>query len=206
MLQQLEGPLGGGKLLVVVHFLGHGAHFHLGGALAAAVLQLLGQLGGHLRKNLQQQRVEGPALPLQDHFHRLLMGEGGLVDPGAGQRVVHIGQGHDLGGNGDAVPLEPIRVAPPVPPLVVPAADVPSHLHQGAGTLDGNGLHHVRADDGVALHDGELLIGKPAGLVENFPGNGDFAHVVEGGGGTDEGDVRGGDGVTVGLNDQPPQQ
>ena len=40
-------------------------------------------------------------------------------------------QGHDLGGNGNLVPVEPVGVAPAVPALVVPAADVVGHLYQG---------------------------------------------------------------------------
>ena len=96
MLQQLQGPLGGGELLVMVHLLGHGAHLQLGGMAGAAVFQTLRQLPGHLPQNIHQQGVENAALAVENHFHRLLMGIGGLIDTCTGERVVHVRQGHNL--------------------------------------------------------------------------------------------------------------
>ena len=72
--------------------------------------------------------------------------------------------------------------------------------------MDGHGLHHGGADGGVLLHDGELLLGEPAGLVEDLAGDGDLAHVVEGGGDADEVDVHRRQGIPVGLQHQPLEE
>ena len=200
MLQKVQGALGGGQLLVAVHLLRHGAHLHAADPLLAAPAgQLLGQALGHLHQALQQQGVEGPALAVQDHLHRHLVGEGPLVHPLAGEGVVHVGQGHDLGADGDVVPPQAVGVAPPVPALVVPAADGAGHLHQGLLGVDGQIVHHLRPHHRVGLHNLKFLVCEPAGLVEDLVGDGDLPDVVEGRGGADEGHIRLGEGVAVGL-------
>ena len=107
------------------------------------------------------------------------MGVGRLVNPDAGQRVVHICQGDNLCGDRDILPDQTVRVAPAVIPLVVPAANFVGVFHQRF-VLKGNPLHHVCTHLGVLLHDGKFLVGKPAWLVENLAGNTNFAYVVEG--------------------------
>ena len=133
------------------------------------------------------------------------MGVGGLVDPGAGQGVVDVGQGDHLGGDGDVLPLQAVRIAPAVVPLVVPAADLIGVFHQRL-ILEGDPLHHVGPHLGVALHDGELLVGKQAWLVEYLAGNADLAHVVEGGGVADQVDSLTVQLIAVGLAHKAFQQ
>ena len=58
----------------------------------------------------------------------------------------------------------------------------------------------------MLLHDGELLLGKPAGLVEDFPGNGDLAHIMQGGGDADQVDVHRRELVAVGFQHQAPEE
>ena len=72
--------------------------------------------------------------------------------------------------------------------------------------MDGEIFQHLRAHGGMGLHDGELLVRQPAGLVENVFVNGDLADVVKGGGGGDDGDLRGGEAVAVRLLGEPAQQ
>ena len=70
-----------------------------------------------------------------DKYH---MGVGRLIDPDAGQRVVHICQGDNLCGDRDILPDQTVRVAPAVIPLVA---------HFGTGTDYSSLLHlHLPAD------------------------------------------------------------
>ena len=68
------------------------------------------QLGMQLRAALgqafQQQRVELPALPVQDHLHRGVVVERFFVAALACQCVVYIGQRHDLRGDGDLLAFQ----------------------------------------------------------------------------------------------------
>ena len=207
MLQQLQGPLGGGELLMAVHLLGHAAHLQpVGTLLAGRAAELLGQAAGHLGQALQQEGVESPALAIQDHLHRRLVGKCLFIDPLAGQRVVDVRQGHHLGADGDLVPLQPVGVAAPVVPLVVPAADGPGHLYQGLVVMDGQIVHHLRAHHRVGLHDLEFLVGQAARLVEHLAGDGDLADIVEGGGGADQGHIPPGELVAVCFQGEMAQE
>ena len=133
------------------------------------------------------------------------MGEGILIAPLGGQGVVHVRQGHNLGGNGNLVSQEPVGIAPAVPALVMPAADVVGHLHQRVVLVDGEVFQHFRPGHGVGLHDGEFLVGEAAGLVEDLFVDGDLSNVVQGRGRADHGDVRGGELVALRLLDQVVQ-
>ena len=103
----------------------------------AAGVRSNAQLGMQLRAALgqafQQQRVELPALPVQDHLHRGVVVERFFVAALARQCVVYIGQRHDLRGDGDLLTFKPVRVAAPVPALMMPAA-------YSVGRLDKVGL------------------------------------------------------------------
>ena len=79
---------------------------------------------------MQQQRVERSALAVQDHLHGFFVGEGFFVAAFTGQRVVHIRQRDQLCADGNFIPFQPIRVAAPIPALVVPAGDLVGRLQQ----------------------------------------------------------------------------
>ena len=204
VLQEVEGALTGAHLLVAVELGDHVSHLQLTGVLGAVEGVL--ELAGHVGEALHEQGVEGAALAAQDHLHRLLVGEGGLIDPLAGEGVVHVGEGDDLGGYRDLVALEAVGIAPAVVSLVVPAADVPGDLHQRLVLESGKVGDHLPAHHGVGLHDLELLVGEASGLVEDLAGDGDLADVVEGGGGGDEPHVRPGEGVAVGHGDEAVEE
>ncbi len=189
-----------------VHLLGDVPHLPLE-ALGLGISGKAGPNGlGILLKTLQQQGVESAALPIENHLDRLFVGKWGFVDPDAGKGVVHVRQRHHLGGDGNVVSLQPVGISPAVVTLVVPAADLVGHVHQGIMPVNRKIFQHIRADGGVSFHHGEFLVRQPAGLVENFFVNGDFADVVEGGGGGDDRDVPGTEAVAVGLLGQLPQQ
>ena len=84
------------------------------------LLQLFFQVGLDIRQALQQQRIERPALAVQDHLHGFFVGVGFFVAAVAGQCIVHIGQRDQLCADGDLIALQPIRVAAAIPALVVP--------------------------------------------------------------------------------------
>ena len=59
----------------------------------------------------QQQRVEGPALAVQDHAQGRVVVVGRFIAAVAGQGVVHICQCHHLCCDGDRIALQLVRVA-----------------------------------------------------------------------------------------------
>ena len=206
VLQQLKASLGRGELLVPVQLPGHVLDIPLAAALLSAGRQLLADLIGALLQALQHQGVELSALPAHNHVHRLLMAEGRLVYPLGGERVIYIGHGHNLGRNGYLIPRQPVRVAPPVPALVVPAANLIGKAYQRLILIGGQVFQHLRAHHGMGFHNGKLLGGEFARLIQNFLRDGDLADIVEGGGGADDGDVRLADVVAVGLAQQGVEQ
>ena len=56
--------------------------------------------------------------------------EAGCRRAGA-QGVVHVGDGHDPGGERDGLALQAVRVAPAVPPLMMVTRDLHGHLQEG---------------------------------------------------------------------------
>ena len=93
-------------------------------------LQLFFQVGLDIRQALQQQRIERPALAVQDHLHGFFVGVGFFVAAVTGQCIVHIGQRNQLCADGDLIALQPIRVAAAIPAFVVPAGDLVGGLQQ----------------------------------------------------------------------------
>lgn len=122
------------------------------------------------------------------------------------QRVIDIGHRHDLRGNGDLLPLQPVRVAAPVIPLVVPAADGVGRLDQIALLLEGQLVEDLRTDRGVGLHRVKFFLRQLAGLVQDGFGNVDLADVVQCGRRADQRYIGGGQIVAVGLLYQRVQQ
>ena len=117
------------------------------------------------------------------------MGDGRFIAAHAGQGIIYVGQGGDLGGDGDLLALQAVGVAPSVIPLVVPAADLIGGVDEGVVRVKGQLLQHLRTDERVGLDDLKLLRGQPPGFVQDVAVDGDLADVVEGGGGGVHGDV-----------------
>ena len=129
------------------------------------LLHGLFDLVGPVHQALQQQGVKRTALAVDDHVEGRFVVKGRLIAALTGQRIVHIGQGNDLGGDGDLIALEPVGIASAVPPLVVPAADLAGDLHQGFVLVEGDLAQHVLAHGGVGLDDLKLLFRQPAGFI-----------------------------------------
>ena len=165
--------------------------------VAAAAKQVLLVQGGvdiglQFGKTFHQQRMKRAAFPCQDHADALFMGNGRLIDPLAGKGVVHVGQGYHLRGHWDLLPLEPVRVTPPVVALVVPAAYLVGNADQGKVLINGQILQHPGPDGGMGLHQFKFLSRQLPRLVEDVLRNGDLPHVMQGGGGGDGGNLGGG--------------
>ena len=128
LFQQQLGAVLPGQRLPVQNLLGKAVGF-----LPEAPVPLrAGQLGAQLLRGLsqavQQQRIEGTALAVQDHAQRGVVIVGVLIAALAGQSVVYVCQRHHLRRNGDLIPFQPVGVAIAVPALVVPATDGVRHL------------------------------------------------------------------------------
>ena len=122
------------------------------------------------------------------------------------QRVIDIGHRHDLRGNGDLLPLQPVRVAAPVIPLMVPAADGVGRFDKIALLLEGQLVQNLRTDCGVGLHRVKFFLRQLAGLVQDGLGNIDLTDVMQRGRCADQRYIGGGQFVAVGLLDQRVQQ
>ena len=168
------------------------------------------QLGLQARRGLlqalQQQRVKSTALAVQDHLYGGVMAVGLFVAALTRQRVIDIGHRHDLRGNGDLLPLQPVRVAAPVISLMVPAADGVGRLDQIALLLEGQLVENLRTDRGVGLHRVKFFLRQLAGLVQDGFGNVDLADVVQCGRRADQRYIGGSQLVAVGLLHQRVQQ
>ena len=183
--------LHGAEAVFLLHGAGQGQANVLG-FRCVRVPVLLGQFrkfAPHPLEALQQLGGEQAAFAIEDHIYRLVVGDGGFVDPGGGQGVVGVGQANRLGADGDLVALESLGVAVAIPPLVVIQANIidVAQIHGVADVADL--LGQLAAHGGVGLHDLELLRGQRAGLGEDLVRNGDLADVVKGRGGGDPVDL-----------------
>ena len=107
------------------------------------------------------------------------MGISRLVYTFTHQGVVHICQRHHLGGNGNLVSLQSVRIAPAIVTFMMPAADLVSPLYQGLVLILLHSLQHIRTDDRMGLHDLKFLPGQLPGLVQDLLINGDLADIVK---------------------------
>ena len=126
------------------------------------------------------------------------MGKGLLIDPRARQCVVDVRERDDLGLDRDLLPPQPVGIAAPVIPLVVPAADVVGHLEQLLLVAQEGVLHDLRAEGAVGLHDLVFRGRQGAGFIQNFLRDGDLPHIVQRGGVDDQRRPGGREGVAVG--------
>ena len=90
-----------------------------------------------------------------------------------GQGIVDIGDGQDAGRQRDFFPFQAVRVARPVPALVVR----PDNGQDGPGERDA--FEDGRADFRVETDLGELLVGQVAALEEDVIGDAELADVFE---------------------------
>ena len=140
------------------------------GGPAAGAVATLGHQG---QEGVKAARVE-VAAPVGLH-----VGQGPVGRPGrpvgavGGERVPHVGHGHDPRGQRDLLPGDPVGVAAPVVALVV-LADHGEGVAQRRGPPD-----DVLADDRVLLDPGPLVVGEGAWLVEHVVGDADLADVME---------------------------
>lgn len=142
--------------------------------------QRLGNLVLHLEQTVEQQRVKGAALTVQNHLDRFLVRDSVLVHAHARQGIVHVGHRNHLCGNGNFVALKAIGITLAVPALVVPTRNLVRIFHKRiAGVMATQLTQHVGADRGMRLHNLELLGRKASGLVENRIVNRHLADIVQ---------------------------
>ena len=134
------------------------------------------------------------------------MGEGFFVAAFAGQCIVHIGQRDQLCADGNFIALQPIRVAAPVPALVVPAGDLVGGLQQRLLVEVFQLVQHLGPQHTVGLDDLEFFRGQLAGFVEDLFVDADLADVVQGRGQRDVVLLFGGDGVLAADLQQAVEQ
>ena len=107
------------------------------------------------------------------------MRESLFIAPFAGQRVIHIRHGDQLCADGDIVALQPVRVSPAVPALVVPAGDLVGGLQQRLVCKAFSLLQHLCAQHTVGLDHRKFFCGQLAGLVQDGFVNADLADIVQ---------------------------
>ena len=138
---------------------------------------------GDMAEGLDHGGVEVLARALGDDGHRLLVGEGLLVDAFGHERVEHVGHGHDARGERDARALDARGVSGAVPLLVVVVRHLGSFLEvvvvHGVARVLLDFFKDVPALGGVALHDGEFFVGELARLVQDKVGHGNLADIVQ---------------------------
>ena len=173
---------------------------------AGALVDPLEDLLSAVRQCLLQQGTERAALPLGDHPHRLLMGNGVLIAALADKGVIHIRHCHHLRGNRDLLAHQPIGIARTVIALVVPAADGVRRLDQRLLPEGRQLRQHIRPLHRMGLYDPELLRRQPSRLVQDLLVNGDLTDVMQGGGGGDNGDLLLRQAVAPGQLGDAPQQ
>ena len=120
--------------------------------------QCFGNTVLHLEQAVEQQRVKGTALTVQDHLDRFLVRDSILVHAHARQRIVHVGHRNHLRGDGDIVALKAVGITLAVPTLVVPARNLVRIFHKRiAGVMAAQFEQHVGTDRGMRLHNLEFL-------------------------------------------------
>ena len=122
------------------------------------------------------------------------------------QRVIYIGERHDLRGNRYLLAGETVRIAAAVIAFVVPAADLVGLAHERLVLVGLQTLQNGRTHGGVRFHDFERFAGQSARLVENTLGDVDLANVVQRGGGHDKIDVGIVQRIAVGPLDEGAEQ
>ena len=119
----------------------------------------------------------------REHVECLLVLRGLAVGTARGDGIERVRDRDDACTDGNLLPAQSGGIAGAVEALVV-MADHRRDLR----VLDPH--QHVGAVAGVSLHQRELRVGEPAGLVEDVPRRVDLADVVQRGGGAHLGDVR----------------
>ncbi len=109
------------------------------------------------------------------------MRDGRLVDAVADQCVVHVGDRHQPGRNRDVVPSQSLRVARPVPFLLMAVRDLLGKLEEiDLDTQASLGLFdRIAAQLAMGLHDLELFGVEPPGLQQDAVRNADLADVMQ---------------------------
>ena len=159
-----------------------------------------------LHQALQQQRLKRAAFSPQDHSDGGIMVEGLFVAALTGQRVIHVRQSNHLGGNGDLLALQTIRISSSVIALVVPAADLDGGLEQGRPVLLHDLLQKFRTGRRMGLHQFKFLCRQPSRLIEHLLRDIDLSNVMEGGGCADLGNLTLGQTVAVRFLRQPQEE
>lgn len=155
--------------------LNRGKRNDIGGAC-----QRLGNLVLHLEQAVEQQRVKGAALTVQNHLDCFLVRDGVFVYAHARQRIVHVSHRNHLRGNGNFVALEAIGITLAVPALVMPTRNLVRIFHKRiANVMAAQLKQHVGTDRGMRLHNLELLGRKASGFVENRIVNRHLADIVQ---------------------------
>jgi hypothetical protein len=166
---QRDDGLSGDSTRVGSHLGGRVGH----GRIAVSVAGAVAALGHQGQEGVQAAGVE-VAAPAGLQVSQGTVGwPGRPVGTIRGERVPHIGDGDDPGGQRDLLPGQGVGIAAPVVALVV-LADHLQGLAQRRRPPD-----DVGADNGVFLDPGPLLLGKGARLVKDVVGDADLADVVQ---------------------------
>ena len=143
----------------------------------AGRLQFGGHFGTRLGKSLEvclafQERVdhlgiEVTAAAFEDDGSGFFVRHGFFVGTTRAQGVVHVGDGDDAGGEGDAVAAPAVGVAAAVPFFVVAAGDFAGQLEEVVfAQLAADGFEAGVADGGVLFDLGPFLRGERAAFEQ----------------------------------------
>ncbi len=142
-----------------------------------------------LKERLDDARVELGARRGADHRDRLLDRPRLLVRPLVRERVEHVGDRHDPPDQRDVVADQALRIAAPVPPLVVGLGDHARELQRRRAASE----QQPRAERRVGLHQLLLVTVEPTRLQQHAIGDRELADVVQRGGFAQQRDALGGD-------------
>src|SRR5215472_11112463 len=126
-----------------------------------------------VEKNGHQALIERASRFRQEPLARLTIRESGSVRAVRGERVVHVGDGHDARAQGNRRAGKPVGVAAAIVALVMVADDeraVGEELERG---------HDLGAGERMPSHHAPFVVGERTWLAQDTLGYGDLAEVVE---------------------------
>ena len=136
----------------------------------------------NLDKGVDHVRVEVAATTLDNDLRRFLMRQPLLVDPPTDQRVIDVGDGHQPSGDRNTVTDPRFRIAAAIPFFLMTEGNLLGNgekldlrAEPVLGELDG-----IPAEQGVVLHDFQLVRLVATRLQQDAVGDADFADVMEG--------------------------
>ena len=138
------------------------------------------QLRLHILKAVQQPGGKASAFTVQNHVEGLFMGNRLLINTVRREGIVCIHNGHGLGADRDGISVQPIRISPAVPALMMVPADVVGVLEIPLIAHTFQALQNLASPECMGLHDFKLFYSEAARFIKYLIFNGNLADIVKG--------------------------